>query len=305
MWKKVFISAVAIFIVGIGSYFVLHQTTATRQNSDQIVLGETLETTSQVTGEPNQTPLTKVLSPIGTTEPVPTRLAVSDQFEVMLVNGPTEIIENSNATFTWQITGPARTIHTTTIYWGPVSTPGGLTTSMEASRTKYTNTVLDFMDGNFAIPLRFIGNSIASSPGTYYYRAYALIDGKHYWSSEKSFVVKPEPKHEIKIVNPPEKLSTGENATFTWDVYGPSATTWFTAIVAGKQSKPGELDSATDIPKTPYGVLVNEFTTGPYTVPLRFIGNAKLTEPGVYFFRALSFINNKNIWSDEYSLTVE
>ena len=68
---------------------------------------------------------------------------------------------------------------------------------------------------------------------------------------------------------------------------------------------PGALDTVVDIPKTPYTVLVQDFTRGTYTVPLRFIGNAKVQDTGTYYFRALAFINGKNIWSDEYSFTVK
>ena len=240
-------------------------------------------------------------SPTPTATPTPT----IEKSVITLIDGPGELVEGDVATFTWHVGGPAKIIHTTTIYYGVTSAPGALDTYVTPAEARYTFHVQDFFQGNYAIPMRFVGNVHQLAPGTYFYRAYAFIDGKHYWSQERNYIVKQIPKHGITIINRPTVLSPGANATFTWDVYGPAATTGFTAIVGGRQSRPGVLDASVDIPKTPYTVLVQDFTGGTYNVPLRFIGNAIVTEPGVYYFRALAFINGKNIWSDEYSFTVE
>lgn len=222
-----------------------------------------------------------------------------------IIGGPEELIEGDIATFTWYIGGPAKIIHTTTIYYGTTSAPGGLGDYVTPADARYTYHLGDFLQGDYTIPLRFIGNIYQLPPGTYFYRAYAFIDGKHYWSDEHSFVVKPTPKHEIRLEYRPGTVSSGANVVFTWDVYGPTATTGYTVIVGGKQSKPGMLDATVDISRTPYTVMVPDFTNGTYNVPLRFIGNTKAGDAGVYYYRALAFINGKNIWSDEYSFTVQ
>lgn len=273
----------------------------------QKVLGETVESIPTPTTPPAQTRFIEIVSPLSSeaeTLPLPT-LQQTTRPAIVVVNGPKELVEGNTATFTWDVTGPPKTIHSTTIFYGSKSFSGALTTNATPDDVPYTVSLKDFLDGDYQIPLRFIGNANLLKPGTYFYRAYALIDSKHYWSEESSFVVKQAPRHEVKIVNPPESVRTGENITFTWDVYGPSATMWYTVIAASMESKSGSLDTSIDLPKTPYQVLVNEFTTGPYTVPLRFIGNTKIGAPGVYYFRALAFINDKNIWSDEYSFSVE
>ncbi|MBI4066588.1 hypothetical protein HY411_02630 [Candidatus Gottesmanbacteria bacterium] len=224
---------------------------------------------------------------------------------VALVDGPGELVEGDVATFTWHVGGPPTSIHTTAVYYGSTSAPGTLPTHTKPEDTRYGEALEDFLEGNYAIPLRFVGSTRLGTPGTYFYRSYALIGGKHYWSGERTFVVNPLPKHEIKLLHYPSVVSAGGNATFTWEIYGPAATTGFTAIVGGKQSKPGALDATVDIPQTPYAVMLQDFTNGTYHAPFRFIGNANVGEVGVYYFRALAFINSKNIWSDEYSFTVE
>lgn len=224
---------------------------------------------------------------------------------IEVVSGSGELTEGDIVSFTWHIGGPAKKIRTTTIYYAETSVPGELADYVTPADARYPYYLKDFIEGEYAVPLRFVGSAYQLAPGRYYYRAYALIDGKHIWSGERTFVVKQLPKHEITVVNYPATVSSGANAAFTWDISGPDATTGFTAIVFGKQSKPGILDSSIDIPKTPYATLVSDFASGSYPVPQRFIGNATVQDPGVYYFRALTFINGKNIWSQEYSFTVQ
>lgn len=241
-------------------------------------------------------------------KPSPTTLpatATPIKHKVSFVNLSTELIEGKQATFTWTIDGPTKTIHKTTVYFGTVSNPEILPKNASPTDTKYTFMLKEFIDGTYVVPLRFIGNTMISKPGTYFARAYTLIGDKHYWSDERMFKVMPIPKHEIRLISYPDKVKLGENTTFTWEIFGPDATTGFTVIIGSKESKSGTLDESVDIPQTPYKIIVKDFTSGTYSVPFRFIGNATMPEYGAYYIRALAFINGKNIWSNEYSLTVE
>lgn len=272
----------------------------TNQNTDPSVTPPLNQTHFDSLVIPTNTPTPSVSSPASAAA-TPTREAST----IALLDGPGELTEGDAATFTWHVGGPPKTIYTTTIYYGTTSVPGAFGDYITPGDAHYTYELKDFLQGDYGIPLRFVGSTNLATPGVYFYRAYAFIEGKHHWSGERSFVVSQTPRHEIKILDRPSTVSPGAKAEFTWDVFGPSATTGFTAIVGGRQSKPGALDVSVDIPKTPYAVMVNDFTRGTYTVPLRFIGNAKVQDAGVYYFRALAFINGKNIWSDEYSFTVQ
>lgn len=224
---------------------------------------------------------------------------------VSFIDIPEERLEGDTATYTWTVTGPPKTFHTTTVYYGTVSTPGLLTTAAAPGDLRYTQALPDFMQGDFQVPFVFVGNAANMPPGTFFFRAYALIDGKHYWTSEHSFTVKEVQKNTVQIVSPPGTVAPGSTVSFTWDVTGPSATFSYTAIVASKESKPGLLNGSVPLTQTPYIVKINDFTNGSYAVPFRFIGNAKFEEPGTYYYRALAQINGKNIWSDEQSFTVQ
>jgi hypothetical protein len=223
---------------------------------------------------------------------------------IYFVDSPVELVEGSPATFTWAVSGPPRTIGITTVYFGTKSSPGTLSKTVTPGNAGYTFLLKDFLEGEYSIPLQFVGSISIPTPGTYYCRAYTLIDGDQIWSDERMFTVKPIPKNEIRIIDPPVEANRGSNVPFTWEITGPATTTTFTTVLLGKTSKSGQLETTVDIPQTPYTIMVKDFTNGNYNVPLRFIGNTTLNETGDYYFRALVLINNKNIWSDEYKLTV-
>jgi hypothetical protein len=248
-------------------------------------------------------PVTETPAPVLPTEVPPT--VILPDYSVGFVDSPGDITEGGIANFNWIVDGPPRSINTTGVYYGSVSHPGQLSKSTAPADTGYTGVLPDFMKGEYNIPLRFVGGVQITTPGTYFFRGYALISGKHYWTEEKSFTVKPIPRNEIKMIDKPTEIYKGATATFTWEVTGPAGTTTYTSIVTGKTSHPGTLDTSITLQQTPYTALLNDFTNGTYKIPLRFVGNIRMEETGTFYFRALVFIDNKNIWSDEYSFLVK
>jgi hypothetical protein len=246
-----------------------------------------------------------VLTTIDPTSVVTTVIPTPVKYSVTYLNAPDNLTEGGVATFTWNVNGPGKIINKTGIYFGSTSHPGNLDLLVSPAETGYTGAVNDFLNGEYVIPLRFVGNLKIPPAGTYYSRAYALIDAENYWSDERVFTVQAVPKNDVSIITPPIKVKHGENTSFTWDVSGPANVTNYTVIVAGKTSLSGPLGTDIDIPHTPYTVLAKDFSGGNYNVPLRFIGNGIFPDTGIYYFRALVLINNKNIWSSEYQVTVE
>lgn len=245
---------------------------------------------------------TPTSSPTATPLPTPTVIP----YTISLVRWPEgELIEGDIATFTWEINGPPIVIQTTAVYYGMTGTPGTLTRIADPESTQYTGATADFLNGDYLLPMRFVANIPRVAPGNYYFRGYAGIEGKHYWTNELTFAVRKKPRHEITIIDYPKTTTGSSSISFTWEISGPAAETGFTAIMAGKESRPGPLDPSVDTTMTPYRVIVNDFTHGTAKVPLRFIGNAAIHEPGVYYFRAVVFINDKNIWSDEQTFTIQ
>lgn len=297
-YLPVVVTLVNIIIIACAIYYFSQRSTSKQNNkivkSNQSVLGKITEIFISPTPVPPT--ITPTITPTAT--PIP--------HTISFTHVPTELTQGNLATFNWWIAGPDTTIRTTTVYLATISTPGLLTVTVNPTDTRYTQNIKDFMDGTYNIPLQFIASIKVDTPGTYFIRAYALIGTKHYWSNEQEIVVKEIPRNEITVLDYPGKIKKGENAPFTWEITGPQATTGYTVIVGGKESKSGNLDETIDIPHTPYTeVFMKDFTAGTYNVPLRFVGNSTPRESGVHYFRAYAYINNKHVWSAEYSLTVE
>lgn len=270
------------------------------------VLGIVTKTLPPHVVQPTFIPPTLSSSQITTQQKVAGPTPTPRENTITLVSVPDTLTEESVASFTWYIDGPSAKTNTTTVYFGTVSKPGSLSQAISPTDTSYAQKISDFTNGVYSIPLLFIGNVGIGSPATYYARAYTFINGKNYWSDEKTFVVSEIPKNKIIVTDYPANISSGSIATFTWDIYGPSTTTGYTVITGGKESKPGHLNESVAISDTPYSLIfVQEFINGSYPIPLRFIGNGAFFDPGTYYFRAYSWINGKNIWSDEHSLTVQ
>lgn len=296
--KLFILAAVILLVMSVLVFFA-----ATQYFSPKTLSLNTLNTPSVLGKMLEKTNLINSIPPTSTPVPLPTPTIW--EHTVLIMNSPADLTEGDNASFTWSVTGPSTVINTSTIYLGRKSTPEALGFLNAPENTEYTDSLKDFAQGIYKVPIQFVANKIMKIPGTYYFRGYAFVEGKHIWTDEKTFTVKAIPKHEIKIVNQPTTINHDKNITFTWDIYGPPATTMFTAIVAGKESRPGPLEKNVDTTMMPYKFIVNDFINVQSKVPLRFIGNSQPLEPGTYYFRAVAFINDKNIWSDEYSFKVE
>jgi hypothetical protein len=301
-----FLCVIALFIsVLIRDYFLpnnvysaLPSFVVSPISSDEVV--ENIATISQMPEKAEPTREIKILD-----KPTETPIQKISDFKISFIDAPRDLLEGSQATFTWSVQGSPEPIDTSTVYIGTKNISGSIDKTIKPSDLEYTIYIKDFIKGSYMIPMQFVGSVNIPNPGTYYARAYTYINGNHIWSDEHTFTVRQIPRNEIKIVNPPSSIYKGANVPFTWEIVGPAGTTTFTTIVLAKDSKPGLLDTTIDIPQTPYTVLIKDFTNGNYTVPLRFIGNAMFNETGEYYYRALTFMNNKNIWSEEYKLIVQ
>lgn len=231
-------------------------------------------------------------------------LVTGKNYKVILIDAPKEAEVNKSTTFTWNIEGPPATINHTAVHYGIVSDPGEKGANVKPEDTKYTDFVKDFATGDFNIPLRFIGNSVITAPGTYYFRVHALIDNKNYWTDEYTLEVKPQ-GYSISFVSTPTSATVGQPVTFTWDINGPPTVVNSTTVLFGLESNPGVLGSNVSPKDTKYTNQVPDFIKGSYNIPFRFVGNEKISSAGAYFYRAYTVIEGKNIWSDEYNLEVK
>lgn len=230
-------------------------------------------------------------------------IAPAVDYKVTLIDAPKEVNAGGIATFTWRADGPATTIHHTSVHLGTVSNPGDLGKEVQPSDTKYTDFVKDFANGDYNVPLQFIGNQKLDQEGTYYFRVHALINDKNYWSDEYTLDVKrSEPK--VTILDIPKTTSAHKTTAFTWRVDGSPTSINHTSIHFGNVSEPGQLGTDIAPSDTKYTDLVKEFASGNFDIPLQFVGNAQIAKTGTYYLRGHAVIDGKNYWTDEYTLEV-
>lgn len=114
---------------------------------------------------------------------------------VTIVQAPSSGTAGAKASFTWKVDAPAgmKATHTS-VHWDVASRPGNLGTGTTPQMAGYDNLISTFASGNFDLPREFTGDILLPSSGvpyTVFFRAHALVDGKHYWTAERSFTVVP------------------------------------------------------------------------------------------------------------------
>ncbi len=244
-----------------------------------------------------------------------------EDYKVTLVDAPKQVESNAIGTFTWRVDGPPTTINHTSVHLGTTSNLGDLGKEVKPADTKYTEMVSDFANGNYNIPLQFVGNIKMMGVGKYYFRVHASVKDKNYWSDEYSLdVVKATTvsgEYRVTLLYPPKSVALnvlpkdikdatmGGVVNFTWRLDGPPATINHTAVHFGLVSNPGILGQETVPADTKYTDMVTDFAKGNYNIPLQFVGNTKITTAGTYYFRAHAMVAGKNIWTDEFSFTAK
>ncbi|OGG00567.1 hypothetical protein A3D78_00155 [Candidatus Gottesmanbacteria bacterium RIFCSPHIGHO2_02_FULL_39_14] len=229
--------------------------------------------------------------------------ASMESYRLTLVNAPKEVNASSVATFTWRIDGSPTTINHTSVHLGTTSQTGELGKDVKPENTPYNLAVPDFLNGNYSIPLQFIGNITMTNSGIYYYRVHALIKDKNYWSDEYSLEVKI-PEYKVTLQDAPPQVTENQTFAFTWRVDGLSTTINHTSVHYGTQSTPGTLSKTVKPEDTNYTDLIKDFAKGNYTIPLQFVGNTTIAKSGTYYIRGHAIINGENYWTDERTLEV-
>lgn len=225
-------------------------------------------------------------------------------YKVTLIDAPKEVSAATNSTFTWRVDGPATTINHTAVHLGTSSQGGDLGKDVKPENTPYNLLVQDFANGNYNVPLQFVGNIILNTPGTYYYRVHAQVKDKHYWTDEYTLEVKTQ-DYKVSMISAPSQAVEDEVFAFTWRVDGLPTTITHTSVHYGTESTPGILGKEVAPDDTNYEDLVTDFTDGEYNIPLQFVGNTKIATPGTYYYRGHAIVNGQHYWTDEAVLEVK
>lgn len=99
-------------------------------------------------------------------------------------------VSDKTARIDWKITGADKTITGSAIYYDYDSHSGSYDLSVAPDLAGYTNHTKNYQDREIDIPNTLSADLSLDQVGTLYYRAYAAIDGKHYWTEERKIIIK-------------------------------------------------------------------------------------------------------------------
>ncbi len=99
--------------------------------------------------------------------------------KIFISSFPESVAAGEYLAITWRIDGPERAIDHTAVHYG--------NESVQAKVPSDYPKVSRIQEGT--IPAVYSTVMVINEPGIYYFRAHAIVDSKHVWSEEKSFVI--------------------------------------------------------------------------------------------------------------------
>lgn len=140
-------------------------------------------------------------TPTATATPVP----ISASIDVL--SAPSSVDAGSKFSISWKVNSDAQTgIQHTAVHYGTSPVPDAKVPSDYPGITKIQSGTIP---GTFSVELSL------PSAGRYYFRAHAIVDGRHVWSEEKQMTVKaapsPTPTHIPTTTITPAAPTTGAN----------------------------------------------------------------------------------------------
>ena len=124
--------------------------------------------------------------------PPPAGVPAEPSVSISMTNSPQSAESGSPFQVSWRIDGPATAISNTAIYYSYGPYPGNFGTSETPASSGYGN-VAQSSAVNMTIPGTFMAGITPAGEGMLYFRAYALVGGKNYWTPEMSVAVSAAP----------------------------------------------------------------------------------------------------------------
>ena len=110
--------------------------------------------------------------------------------KIYFVNLPTSIKANSKSVVKWKIeSNLQKNISHTAMHYGSKSVPEELSTDVAPANSGYPSFTPKYASDVNKIPNEFNTVVVLENKGTIYARAHVIVDGKNYWSDEKSIQV--------------------------------------------------------------------------------------------------------------------
>ena len=118
------------------------------------------------------------------------QIAPALDVKVYLVDLPATVNANSKFVVKWRVdSNQQKDITHTAVHYGSASVGGALSADVSPANSGYPSFTPEYASGNFKIPNEFSTAMVLESKGIIFARAHVIVDGKNYWSDEKSIQV--------------------------------------------------------------------------------------------------------------------
>lgn len=108
---------------------------------------------------------------------------------IAVTSAPAAANAGTPFTISWKVEGAQKAIESTAVYYGDKSYPGTLGEDAGPDAAGYAKETPDIAGG--AYQDTFTANITPEKAGSLYFRVHALVDGRNYWTGERSISVKP------------------------------------------------------------------------------------------------------------------
>ena len=114
----------------------------------------------------------------------------SSETNVKITSVPSSVEVRQPISISWAVSSPEKKIigHTA-VHYDVESHIGNFSLETSPAASGYPNLIPDYANKQSEIPNTFSAQIMTDISGTIYLRAHAVIDGKHYWSDQKSITI--------------------------------------------------------------------------------------------------------------------
>ncbi len=219
----------------------------------------------------------------GTMEPV----------TVEWVQQPQDMDTGQAIDVTWQLDGAEREIQHTGLHWADTSV------SDPQSPADYGNS--SGVEEPAQVPGEYTTTVTLEDEGTYHFRAHAIVDGEHVWTSEVEIEVEEsgaaEPPVLVSVDDHTADGTVNETLRVNWSLSGAPDEVQHTGFHWA--------DFNVSDPESPADYGNSSGVVEPADVPGSYNATFTEEEPGAYFGRAHAIYDGQHYWSDEIRFRVQ
>lgn len=134
-----------------------------------------------------------------------TTAQTEEETTIRILTAPSNAKLGEQVMITWKVEGEQKKASHTAIHYDYKTHAGNYGKDISAEKSGYPKLTQNYASGNYDIPGTFSDTITLDKEGVLYYRTHILIEGKNYWTPEKSILVRPKEEPIQRIMEPVDK----------------------------------------------------------------------------------------------------